>query len=152
MIKDEALYIDGTKVEADANRYSFVWRKAVERYESKLDENIKALYDELVERKVRIAIASDELNTSDGLEAIIKAVDVKLEELDEATEAEPTVIQGGSENKRERRTLNKHRNELIKDYLQRKKKYEAFNATFNGRNSFSKTDMDATFMCMKEVP
>lgn len=122
----------------------------MERYESKLDENIKALYEEFVERKVRIAIASDELNTSDGLEAIIKAVDVKLEELDEAIEAEPTVIQGGSENKRERRTLNKHRNKLMNDYLPRKKKYEAFNATFNGRNSFSKTDTDATFMCMKE--
>ncbi|MBG9989038.1 hypothetical protein HZY88_08640, partial [Aerococcaceae bacterium DSM 111176] len=42
---DDALYIDGTKVEADANRYSFVWRRAVERYEAKLDENIKTMYD-----------------------------------------------------------------------------------------------------------
>lgn len=46
LIKDDALYIDGTKIEADANHYSFVWRKAVERYEAKLDENIQIMYDE----------------------------------------------------------------------------------------------------------
>ncbi len=36
------------------------------------------------------------------------------------------------------------------DYLPRKEKYEKANATFKGRNSYSKTDEDATFMRMKE--
>lgn len=105
MIKDDALYIDGTKVEADANRYSFVWRRAVDRYEAKLDENIKIMYDELVEQKVKLAIAEDELDTSEGLQEIIEAVESRLEELEEAIEEEPNVIEGGSQNKRDRRTL-----------------------------------------------
>ena len=40
----------------------------------------------------------------------------------------------------------------IKDLLPRKQKYEQDQETFQGRNSFSKTDPDATFMCMKEDP
>lgn len=150
LIKDDALYIDGTKVEADANRYSFVWRKAVERYEAKLNENIKLMYDELVEQKVQLAITEDELDTSEGLQEIIEAVESRLEELEEAIVEEPNVIEGGSQNKRDRRTLKKHHRKLVEDFLPRKKKYQDYNDTFEGRNSFSKTDTDATFMCMKE--
>lgn len=29
-VDEEAIFIDGTKLEADANRYSFVWRKSIE--------------------------------------------------------------------------------------------------------------------------
>jgi hypothetical protein len=39
---------------------------------------------------------------------------------------------------------------MEKDYLPRAKKYEEAESIFNGRNSFSKTDHDATFMRMKE--
>ena len=31
-----SIYIDGTKIEANANKYTFVWRKSVERYQKKL--------------------------------------------------------------------------------------------------------------------
>ena len=46
----------------------------------------------------------------------------------------------------------KHRNKCANDFLPRKQKYEEANELFDGRNSFSKTDTDATFMCMKEDP
>lgn len=36
LINEGAFFIDGTKIEADANRYTFVWRKAVEKYHDKL--------------------------------------------------------------------------------------------------------------------
>lgn len=108
------------------------------------------MYDEWVEQKVKLAIAEDELDTSDGLKEMIQAVESRLEELEEAIEEEPTVIEGGSQNKRDRRTLKKHHRKRVEDFLPRKKKYEDYNDTFNGRNSFSKTDKDATFMCMKE--
>ena len=36
LINEGAIFIDGTKIEADANRYTFVWRKAVEKYHEKL--------------------------------------------------------------------------------------------------------------------
>lgn len=40
------LFVDGTKVEANANRYSFVWKKRVEKNSAKLEEKINALLEE----------------------------------------------------------------------------------------------------------
>ena len=40
--------------------------------------------------------------------------------------------------------------ELLRGLAERKRKYTRYNETFLGRNSFSKTDPDATFMHMKE--
>ena len=45
--------------------------------------------------------------------------------------------------------MKKAKRHIEKDYLPRKEKYEKANATFNNRNSYSKTDEDATFMRMK---
>jgi len=51
ILKDEItygeVYIDGTKIEANANKYSFVWRKAVERFDKRLDVKIEELIDEI---------------------------------------------------------------------------------------------------------
>lgn len=52
----EVVYIDGTKIESRANRYTFKWRKSVERYKSNLEEKIKKIL-ELVEE----GIADDNL-------------------------------------------------------------------------------------------
>ncbi|HEG7222480.1 TPA: transposase, partial [Staphylococcus aureus] len=52
LIDDKSIFIDGTKVEASANRYTFVWKKSIQNYESKLNENSKALYRDLVEEKI----------------------------------------------------------------------------------------------------
>ena len=53
--------------------------------------------------------------------------------------------------KGKRKSVIQHRIEELAGYIARESKYEAYNATFNGRNSFSKTDPDATFMlqCIK---
>jgi hypothetical protein len=40
------------EVEASANRYTFVWKKSIQNHESKLNENSKALYRDLVEEKI----------------------------------------------------------------------------------------------------
>lgn len=53
---------------------------------------------------------------------------------------------GGPPSKRRRRKLKS----ITTDFLPRKQKYTIYNATFQGRNSFSKTDLDAIFMRMKE--
>lgn len=45
LIRENAVFIDGTKIEADANRYTFVWRKAIEKYHAKLREDVSALYE-----------------------------------------------------------------------------------------------------------
>lgn len=152
MIKDNALFIDGTKVEADANKYSFVWRKSIEKYNHLLTEKVKDLYQQLIEQKVDMAIKDDELDTSSAIETMIDAVAESLENIEQEINKEPKVISGGSQNKRQRRLLKKYLRQLKEDFLPRKKKYEAACEQFNGRNSFSKTDKDATFMCMKEDP
>ena len=41
-ISTDNIYIDGTKIEAYANRYSFVWRKSVKNYWNKLNDKIQA--------------------------------------------------------------------------------------------------------------
>lgn len=40
-------YIDGTKIESAANRYSFVWRKSVERYKDRLEKKISNILDQI---------------------------------------------------------------------------------------------------------
>ncbi|MCC4485416.1 transposase, partial [Limosilactobacillus reuteri] len=45
LIQNDAVFIDGTKVEADANKYSFTWRRAVEKYHAKLREKTSKLYE-----------------------------------------------------------------------------------------------------------
>jgi len=56
IIDSDSLFIDGTKVQADANRYSFVWRKAVERYDEALNE--KAVYQgELIADASKISLS-----------------------------------------------------------------------------------------------
>jgi transposase len=40
-------FVDGTKMEANANKYSFVWEKSTEKYKAKLQENVKTLLDEV---------------------------------------------------------------------------------------------------------
>ena len=152
MISDEALFIDGTKIEADANKYSFTWKKAVERYDQALNGKIATAYDELIQEKVDVALSKEELETSQGLSELLKATEKTLAEVETAIQNEPKVIKGGSKNKEKRRRLKKLHRSLKEDFLVRKTKYEEYHALFNGRNSFSKTDTDATFMRMKEDP
>ena len=45
-ITTEIIYIDGTKIEAYANKYSFVWKKSTLKYKERLEENILQLIDE----------------------------------------------------------------------------------------------------------
>ena len=44
------LFVDGTKIQANANRYSFLWKKSVEKNGTKLEEKIKRLLEELEEK------------------------------------------------------------------------------------------------------
>ena len=152
LIQKDALYIDGTKLQADANIYSFTLKKAIDRYEENLNKKVAYLYEELVQLHVDIALSEEELETSDGIERIMDSLDESLEEVEFAIEEEKVVPKGGSVHKRRRRTLKKHRNKCANDFLPRKQNYEEAQEIFDGRNSFSKTDPDATFMCMKEDP
>ncbi len=59
LLSDEAIFIDGTKILADANKYSFVWRKSTEKFESKLDQKTRNLFKDLIQNKVNLAVESE---------------------------------------------------------------------------------------------
>lgn len=47
MIDNEAIFIDGTKIEADANKFSYNWRKTTNHYEAALDKQSNEFYQAL---------------------------------------------------------------------------------------------------------
>ena len=115
----DCLFIDGTKIEANANKYSFVWKKATEKFSAKLQEQIQVYFQE-----------------------------EELEKLSQ--DMEETPVKGKDERKTQRRKLKKVLRKVKEDFSVRAKKYEKCQETFEGRNSFSKTDTDATFMRIKK--
>lgn len=68
LIRADSLFIVGIKIEADANRYTFVWRKAEEKYHARLKEDAVKLYEELIEKEIVKGMAKEEVQTSTGLE------------------------------------------------------------------------------------
>lgn len=67
LINEGAIFIDGTKIEADANHYTFVWRKAIEKFHDKLKDQAVELYDELIAKEVVKVMAKEKVQTSQGL-------------------------------------------------------------------------------------
>lgn len=125
------LFVDGTKIEANANRYSFVWKKSVEKNSAKLEEKINALLEKL-EEKYKHSFSN-----------IYEAKKYLL------TQKEKFRIEFVSGKGKHKLPLQKDY-EAIADCIEKAEKYSEYNNTFAGRNSFSKTDKDATFMHMKE--
>ena len=127
-IKYEHLFVDGTKIEANANKYSFVWKKSTTKYETRLQDKLVRLAPELSSRYGILADTPEEL-----LHALKRRVTTPF-------------VHGRGKRKSE---LQKDI-ELLQELLSRKSKYTCYQETFKGRNSFSKTDPDATFMHMKD--
>ena len=77
-IDTEAIFIDGTKIEANANKFTFVWRKSVERYSSNLIEKSNVMYDELLEKEIIPAIERENEE-----ELSVKEIETIVEKLDD---------------------------------------------------------------------
>ena len=89
LIEEEAIFIDGTKIEAYANKFTFVWRKSIDRFSQKLIEKSLKMYEELLEKRVIPEIkreSADEL-TFEELEEIVQSLDEKVETFDQQIEA-----------------------------------------------------------------
>nr|WP_243855008.1 IS1182 family transposase [Halalkalibacterium halodurans] len=149
-IEEEAIFIDGPKIEANANKFTFVWRKSVEQYSEKLIEKSNQLYDELLEKEIIPAIEreSKEELTVKEMEEVVKKLEETVSEYDKQIEA----CEVGSERKniRAERKAPKQARKQFMDFIARKQKYQKDMETFGERNSYSKTDPDATFMRMKD--
>ena len=150
IIDAEAIFIDGTKVEANANKFTFVWRRAVEKYKASLIEKSNRMYDELVEKEIipEIKRENPEELSVEELSTITETLEKKVDECTQKIEESDNV----SERKqmRSQRKEPKQAHKQFKDFVARKQKYERDMEIFEERNSYSKTDHDATFMRMKD--
>ena len=77
----DGLYIDGTKIEANANKYSFAWKKATEKFSAKLQEQIQVYFQEEITPLIHQAI---ELDTQEPIssEQLIEFAQILEEELE----------------------------------------------------------------------
>ena len=134
----ERQYIDGTKIESVANRYTFVWKGSVEKNKAKLDEKIQKV---LAEIHAHIKTDNAEVNAPD------KSMVINSEELSrKISELNEAVNQKGNFSKEAIKQIKK----IDKELLPKLKEYEKKLDTLDGRNSYSKTDPDATFMRLKD--
>jgi len=134
------LHIDGTKIEADANRYTFVWKKTVMKNRAKLHENIsKALIK--LNTLTEVAIKVQKTYKASTLKRIVHKVEQLMEQ------AHINCVYGKGKRKK---PLQRVYDTLV-EYHDRMEKYEAHLAIMGPeRGSYSKTDHDATFLHMKE--
>jgi len=128
----KTLYIDGTKIESTANRYTFVWRKSVEKNQKKLmDKTILALG----------------LPGGSTLEEVEERVKAKFNETRNLCAKNRIVFVHGIGR---RKTPEQRDYEDLKEAMERFATYRNHLSLMGIRNSYSKTDHDATFMRMKE--
>jgi len=126
-VKLEHYFLDGTKIEANANRYSWVWAKSTGSYKRKLQENVKKLLDEIeqVNEEENEEYGDRDLEEM-GEDGPIDAekLEKKMRELNERLREDP-----------DDKKLAKAVKKLEKDYLPRQKRYEEQEKIFRGRNS-----------------
>ena len=126
------VFIDGTKIESAANRYTFVWRKTTEKHLNKVKEQVR---QEFLKREISGNVTLKKMRLLVGEEkANIKKSGIEI-------------VYGTGR----RKTPEQREWEKLNEFLKKWEDYEKKLFTMgNTRNSFAKTDPDATFMHMKE--
>ena len=137
-IDDSVFFVDGSIVRADANKYSYVWKKNTQRYKEGLYQKISALID-LAEK-----INEDEQKTLADLELPEKGKPFSKKQLDQRIEqlAEKINQERAKKKKRSLEAVNRR----LKKASDKLEQYEDQEEKLGPRNSYSKTDPDASFM------
>jgi transposase len=150
LINGFAINIDGTKIEANANKFTFVWKKSIENYKAKMVQRGIELYDELLEAHIIPAIESEIGDNLDDeqIDQIIEKLDERVEDLTAQIDNEPNPAI--RKELRKERTVPKKARKTFEDFKIRSEKYANDLEIMGDRNSYSKTDHDATFMRMKD--
>ncbi len=142
------LYVDGSKWAANANKYKIIWRKNTERYKEKVLERIASLLEEVrhLQQEEDNTYGNKDLperQNSEQIHLVLSSEDLEgqLHYLNE-------IIAEQGDKKR------KHSLERIHRHLSKEQvnldKYEEQQSILAGRNSYSKTDEDATALRMKD--
>lgn len=139
-VKYDNLFVDGTKIEANANKYTFVWKKSINKFEERLQLKIKQLIIKIEDiLNEKLDFINDKVSICDA-EIILDKLEkyIKLNNI--------TFVSGKGKRKSEAQKYY----EEVNYFIEKQKEYSDYNNTFKNRNSFSRTDKDATFMHMKE--
>lgn len=136
LINLKEIYTDGTKIEANANRYSFVWGKSVNNNKERIRKQLKELW-EYTEKIAAEELSDTEPTEFEKLDA--QVVRQTIEKIDKALSEKPV----DKKIKKKITYAKKQWPKLVTKYNEQQK-------ILAGRNSYSKTDNDATFMRMKE--
>jgi transposase len=130
------VYLDGTKIEANANRYTFVWGRAIKTSKERIKKQLRELWSYAEQ------VAKEELenNEPDDFEQIdADKVRKTIDQIDQALADKPV-------DSKVKQKLNYARRE----WPDKLEKYTKQEKQIGNRKSMSKTDPDATFMRMKE--
>ena len=138
-ISGKSIFIDGTKIESVANKYTFVWKKAVTKNQAKLFDKILALVEEC-ENLYGFKITYNGKVSLHTLKRLRKKLCRIRQE-----EGIAFVHGTGRRKTRLQKSL-----ETLETYIAKLKEYHKKLYVCGDRNSYSKTDPDATFMRMKE--
>jgi transposase len=131
------LYLDGTKIEANANRYTFVWGKAIKTSKERIQKQIDELW------KYAQEVAAQELAD----ETPVSFEQIDAQKVKQAINCIDEVLKDKPIDKKVRQKLNYAK----KNWPAKLEAYAEMEKTIGTkRSSCSKTDLDATFMRMKE--
>lgn len=145
---DEASFIDGTKILANANKYSFVWKKRTIKYQELNATKAHKLIQEIKQAEIKVKLDDTDFDV-DQLDTIIARLEQRIDELNHQVGETAKVSPNPA--KQERRHVKKYVHAL--DHCRQKnQEYQRQTAIAGKRNSYSKTDHDATFMRLKEDP
>ena len=130
------VYVDGTKIEANANRYTFVWGRAI----TKNKERIRKQLEELWEYTQKITEEEKQEEEPEDFEQIDpKKIEQTIKKIDKFLEGKPVS-----------KKIKQKINYIKKNWPKNLEKYKKQEQRLGRRNSYSKTDEDATFMRMKD--
>ena len=138
-VDGKSLFLDGTKIEANANRYTFVWKKAVNKYQARLFEKIAVLQCACLQRYGFADKYEGKVSRDSLVDLISELASVAEEEGLEFTRGK------GTRKSQLQRDL-----ESGEKYLAKLDRYDEALRICGERNSYSKTDPDATFLHLKE--
>lgn len=133
------VFIDGTKLEACANKYTFVRKKSVGKWEKKMFQKIQETLELLNQEYIH--------SFTEQLEARTQDLQQIYHFLEETCKLQNTRFVSERE---KRKSKNQRYLELFRRFLERQTIYDWHTASFQGRNNYCKTDPDATFMHRKD--
>ena len=136
------LYIDGSKFEANANKYTFVWKKATEKSRFKLFAKITALFE-----KMNAELAYEGVTVQINTEYVPEYLDEVLCGYRALLKIDENSFVHG---RGHRKTCEQRNVEQLIEYRDKLSEYvEKHEICGEDRNSYSRTDPSATFMRMK---